>query len=122
MSKDILKLNVEIDNLFWVLELRNIVHNPSLTYPSLSYLLPGAHDVCPAVRGTRVTIDKASRTGLNIWKHKTIFINFFLFARSHGLVVKGEDSQLSGCGFEFWHRILDGCERCQLLQLKINKK
>jgi hypothetical protein len=33
-------------------------------------------------------------------------------------VVKGEDSQLSGCGFESWHRILDGCKR---LQLKINE-
>ncbi len=36
-------------------------------------------------------------------------------------MVKGEDSQLSGCGFESWHRILDGCKRCQLLQLKINE-
>ncbi len=33
-------------------------------------------------------------------------------ARSHGLVVKGEDSQLTGCGFESWHHILDGCKRC----------
>ena len=31
-----------------------------------------------------------------------------------GLVVKAEDSQLSGCGFESRHRILDGCERLQL--------
>jgi hypothetical protein len=36
-------------------------------------------------------------------------------------VVKGEDSQLSGCGLESWHRILDGCKRSQLLQLKINE-
>ncbi len=43
----------------------------------------------------------------------------FKEARSHGLVVKGEDSQLSGCGFESWHCILDGCKR--LLQLKINE-
>ncbi len=42
-------------------------------------------------------------------------------ARSHGLIVKGEDSQLSGCGFESWHRILDGCKQCWLLQLKINE-
>ncbi len=27
---------------------------------------------------------------------------------SHGLVVKAEDSQLSGCGFESWHCIPDG--------------
>jgi hypothetical protein len=27
---------------------------------------------------------------------------------SRGLVVKGQDSQLSGCGFESRHRILDG--------------
>jgi hypothetical protein len=36
-------------------------------------------------------------------------------------VVKGEDSQLSGCGFESSHRILDGCKQCWLLQLKINE-
>jgi hypothetical protein len=35
-------------------------------------------------------------------------------ARSHGLVVTAEDSQLSGCGFDSRHRILDGCERLQL--------
>ncbi len=35
-----------------------------------------------------------------------------LMARSHGLVVKGEDSQLSGCGFKSSHRILDGCKQC----------
>ena len=28
------------------------------------------------------------------------------------LVVKGEDSQLNGCGFESWHSKLDGCKRC----------
>ncbi len=28
--------------------------------------------------------------------------------KSRGLVVKGEDSQLSGCGFESRRRILDG--------------
>jgi hypothetical protein len=44
-----------------------------------------------------------------------------LLARSNGLVVKGEDSQLSGSWFEFWHRILDGCKRL-VLQLKIKKK
>jgi hypothetical protein len=31
--------------------------------------------------------------------------------RSHGLVVKREDSQLSGCGFESWRCILDSCQR-----------
>ncbi len=29
-------------------------------------------------------------------------------------MVKGEDSQLSGCGFDSLHRILDGCEPFQL--------
>ena len=36
-------------------------------------------------------------------------------------MVKAEDSQLSGCGFESWHCILDGCKQCQLLQLKNNE-
>ena len=45
----------------------------------------------------------------NINRMKTLTV---IKARSHGLVVKGEDSQLSGCGFESWHRILDGCKRC----------
>ncbi len=36
-------------------------------------------------------------------------------------MVKAEDSQLSGCGFKSRHRILDGCQRCLLLQLKIMK-
>jgi hypothetical protein len=31
-------------------------------------------------------------------------------SRSRGLVVKGEDSQLSGCGFESWYCILEGCK------------
>jgi hypothetical protein len=29
-------------------------------------------------------------------------------------VVKADDSQLSGSGFESWHRILDGCKQLQL--------
>jgi hypothetical protein len=31
--------------------------------------------------------------------------------RSHGLVVKREDSQLSGCGFKSWRCKLDSCQR-----------
>jgi hypothetical protein len=42
----------------------------------------------------------------------TVYQKHWSMARSHGLVVKGEDSQLSGCGFESWHRILDGFKRC----------
>ncbi len=33
-------------------------------------------------------------------------------ARSHGRVVKAENSLLSGCGFEYRHSILDGCKGC----------
>jgi hypothetical protein len=36
-------------------------------------------------------------------------------------VVKEEDSQLSGSVFKSWHRKLDGCKRCLLLQQKINE-
>jgi hypothetical protein len=51
------------------------------------------------------------------------FPKFFApVARSHGLVVKAEDSQLSGCGFESWHLILDGCKRCKLLKMKNYEK
>jgi hypothetical protein len=32
----------------------------------------------------------------------------FFVGKSRGLVVKAEDSQLSGCGFEPLRRILDG--------------
>ncbi len=42
-----------------------------------------------------------------------------ILARSHGPLVKAEDSQHRGCGFESRHHILDGCK---LLQLKNNKK
>jgi hypothetical protein len=35
-----------------------------------------------------------------------------MLGKSRGLVVKGEDSQLNGCGFEPQHCILDGCKRC----------
>jgi hypothetical protein len=34
-----------------------------------------------------------------------------MLGESHGLVVKPEDSQLSGCGLEPWHRILDGVSK-----------
>jgi hypothetical protein len=33
-------------------------------------------------------------------------------ARSHGLVVKGDDLQSRDCGFESRRRKLDGCKRC----------
>jgi hypothetical protein len=33
-------------------------------------------------------------------------------ARSHGLVVKGDDLQSRDCGFESRRRILDGSKRC----------
>jgi hypothetical protein len=56
--------------------------------------------------------------GLNVYKTK-----FYLFswARSHGLVIMADNSQLSGCGFESLHHTLDGCKQCQLLQLKNSK-
>ena len=38
-----------------------------------------------------------------------------------GLVVKGEDSQLSGCGFESWRRILDGVSEASYYIGKRNK-
>ena len=33
-------------------------------------------------------------------------------------MVKGEDLQLKGCGFESWQRILDGCNKRNLPILK----
>jgi hypothetical protein len=33
-------------------------------------------------------------------------------------VVKAEDSQLSGCGFEPWHRILDGVSEASYYKLQ----
>jgi hypothetical protein len=33
-------------------------------------------------------------------------------------VVKAEDSQLSGCGFEPWHRILDGVSEAGYYKLQ----
>ncbi len=33
-------------------------------------------------------------------------------ARSHGLVVNGDDLQSRDCGFESQRHILDGCKRC----------
>jgi hypothetical protein len=42
-------------------------------------------------------------------------------ARGWGVVVKAEDSQLSGCGFEPRHPILDGCKPCYQLHLKDNE-
>ena len=40
---------------------------------------------------------------------------------SRGLVVKGEDSQLSGCGFESRRRILDGVSEASYYIGKRNK-
>ena len=40
---------------------------------------------------------------------------------SRGLVVKGEDSQLSGCGFESLRRILDGVSEASYYIEKGNK-
>ncbi len=40
---------------------------------------------------------------------------------SRGLVVKGNDSQLSGCGFESRHRILDGVSKASYYFGKRNK-
>jgi hypothetical protein len=37
---------------------------------------------------------------------------------SRGLVVKAEDSQLSGCGFEPWHCILDGVSKAGYYKLQ----
>jgi hypothetical protein len=34
-------------------------------------------------------------------------------------VVKGKDSQLSGCGFKSWHRILDGVSKAITLEKEI---
>jgi hypothetical protein len=34
-----------------------------------------------------------------------------MLGESRGLVVKQEDSQLSGCGLEPWHRIQDGVSK-----------
>jgi hypothetical protein len=36
-------------------------------------------------------------------------------------MVKGEDSQLSGCGFESWRRILDGVSESSYYNEKGNK-
>ncbi len=36
-------------------------------------------------------------------------------------MVKGEDSQLSGCGFESWRHILDGVSEASYFIEKINK-
>ncbi len=41
------------------------------------------------------------------------FLTYRDVGESRGLVVKAEDSQLSGCGFKPWHCILDGVsQRC----------
>ena len=34
------------------------------------------------------------------------------------MVVKAEDSQLNGCGFKSWHRIIDGCKRIASYYIK----
>jgi hypothetical protein len=44
-----------------------------------------------------------------------------VYGESRGLVVKGEDSQLSGCGFESWRRILDGVIKASYYIQKRNK-
>ncbi len=41
--------------------------------------------------------------------------------KSCGLVNKGKDSQLSGCGFESWGRILDGVSKASYYIEKGNK-
>ena len=40
---------------------------------------------------------------------------------SHGLVVKAEDSQLSGCGFESRHRILVSFYNLKIMKTKVDK-
>ncbi len=52
---------------------------------------------------------------ISVWYHWRINIRQW---SGHGLVVKAEDSQLSGCGFKSRHRRLDCCKCCWLLQLK----
>ncbi len=44
-----------------------------------------------------------------------------MWGESRGLVVKGEDSQLSGCGFESRRRILDGVSEASYYIGKRNK-
>jgi hypothetical protein len=44
-----------------------------------------------------------------------------LIGESRGLVVKAEDSQLSGCGFKPWRRILDGVTEASYYVGKRNK-
>ena len=46
-------------------------------------------------------------------------------AKSRGLVVKAEDSQLRGCGFEPWRGILDGVSYYKLQwknEIKVAKR
>jgi hypothetical protein len=55
-------------------------------------------------------------------------LNKNVMARSHGLVVKGDDLQSRDCGFKSWRRILDGCRRCysyyiikKIMKIKVAK-
>jgi hypothetical protein len=41
-----------------------------------------------------------------------------MLGESRGLVVKADDSQLSGCGFEPWRRILDGVSKASYYKLQ----
>ena len=45
-----------------------------------------------------------------------------MLGKSHGLVVKAEDSQLSGCVFEPRRRILDGVSKASYYKLQWKKE
>jgi hypothetical protein len=81
-----------------------------LTQPDLERLFAS----CGAIITSRILCDNITgeKNKRNIKRPDQASKINFVKARSHGLVVKEEDSQLSGCGFESWHRILDGCKRC----------
>jgi hypothetical protein len=46
------------------------------------------------------------------------FLTYRDVGESRGLVVKAEDSQLSGCGFKPWHCILDGVSEAGYYKLQ----
>jgi hypothetical protein len=54
--------------------------------------------------------------------HKFLRTNYHDIGESRGLVVKAEDSQLSGCGFEPRRRILDGGSKASYYKLQWKKR
>ncbi len=65
------------------------------------------------------------KPGLNDWNDSSWTLVYQIKVNpgeSRGLVVKAEDSQLSGCGFEPQRRILDGVSEASYYKLQWKKK